>query len=161
EHLTNDKLTELEQTIALEKAGEHSDAITVVKAGEGKHLMDSIRATLTDFSETELLLLNKREKAASRTRDIMLGVNVASLMLAAIVGLLMIRLTRHHLSRLADAEARHRQTQKMDAIGQLTGGVAHDFNNLLTIIIGSFNNLQRRAANLGVKAETKLVPLID
>ena len=161
--LIDEMLTRATKTIELGRNGQFAEATELVKSGRGQQILKSFRALLSEFSMSENDLLGKRQAAESAARAIMLGlvlVGLATAAAAALGALLMsgalIRELRERSEALTEetrvrkeAQAMLVQTQKMESIGLLAGGVAHDFNNLMTVVIGNLNSVERRLARSG------------
>jgi methyl-accepting chemotaxis protein len=83
--LSKEKLAELQETIALKKAGKNKELFNLVSSGKGKQIMDSIRINMDEMKNEENKLLEKRTKEADNTRFIVLLVTWGSFIVVVVI----------------------------------------------------------------------------
>jgi signal transduction histidine kinase len=105
----------------------------LVQPAEPLELAAAINALLR-IRKSEEALRSLNETLEQRVRDRVADLAGANLKLEA------------EIAQRKKAEAALVQAQKMEAIGQLTGGLAHDFNNLLTAVVGNLDLIRARAS---------------
>jgi methyl-accepting chemotaxis protein WspA len=100
ENLTHDKLDELARTITLKKAGQEQATKNLILSGEGKRIMDDIRAEVGEMLRTEDELLDKRQQEVKQAEKASNLVSLVGTTLAIATGGLIARFITQNITKL-------------------------------------------------------------
>jgi PAS domain S-box-containing protein len=130
--------------------------------GHGPHCLECGFRTALDDSLHKGISLHQKEIRLSTSVDE--KVNSTTFLLSTtpvtVGNQAMVLVSLEDVTEYKKLEATLLHSQKMEAIGQLAGGVAHDFNNLLTAIIG-FGNLAKMKTRPGDSQDTLIGQILD